>query len=106
MLGEVALNTIFLPSAERGVRKNNVHSVRGPIADVRPRQCVIVPHETRILDAVKEHVCDTQHVRQLLLLYGPKTPLHELLLLNLPHVSFSHVAESTGEKSSCATGGV
>src|SRR5689334_9806976 len=102
MLREVALNTVFFTTAEGRVRENDIHSVRGSIADVGSRKRVVVPHKTRILDSVKKHVCHTQHVWKLFLLNGSKPSLHQLLLLHFLNVSLSHVAKRRGEKSSCA----
>ena len=78
----------------------------GPVADVGPRQRVVVAHEARILNAVQQHVGDAEHVRELLLLDGPQRLLHQLLVLNLLHVTLAHVADGAGEKAAGAAGRV
>ena len=64
------------------------------VADVGPRQRVVVAHEARVLDAVQQHVGDAEHVRKLLLLDRAQRGLHLLLVLGPLHVALAHVAEA------------
>ena len=60
-----------LPPNGGFVRTTSTRSCCG-VADVRPRERVVVPDEARILDAVQQHVRRAQHVRERLLLDGAK----------------------------------
>ena len=106
VLGEVALDAVFLAPAEGRIGEDDVHAVGLRVADVRPRQRVVVAHEAGILNAVQEHIGDTEHVRQLLLLDGAQRFLHVLLILYFFHVALAHVAKSAGEESARTAGGV
>src|ERR1700731_2893262 len=66
MLGKVALDAIFLAPAEGRIGEDYIHAIRLRIADVRPRQRVVVADEAGILDTVQKHVSYTEHVRKLL----------------------------------------
>ena len=70
VLGEVSLDAVFLSPAEGRVREHDVHAVAGSVADVGPGQGVVVADEAGVLDAVEQHVRDTEHVRELFLLDG------------------------------------
>ena len=70
VVGKVVLDAVFLAPAERRIGEHDVDAVALRVADVGPRQRVVVAHEARVLDAVQQHVGDAQHVRQLLLLDG------------------------------------
>ena len=62
--------------------------------------------ETRVFDAMQEHVGDAEHVRELLFLHGAEGLHHFLLVLGLFDVAVAHVAEGAGEKAAGAAGGV
>ena len=92
VLGEVAFDPVFLASAEGRIGENDIDTVSCCIADIRPRQRVVVTDETRVLDAMQEHIGNTEHVRELLFLDGAQRLLHALLILYLFHVTVPHVA--------------
>src|SRR6202043_269610 len=102
VLWEVALNAIFLAPAEGWIGKNDIHAVARGIADVRPREGVVMTDETRILNTVEQHVGYTEHVGQLLFLDRPQPFLHTLLVLYFFHVPVAHVAKRAGEESARA----
>ena len=62
-----------MPSSSRppkgGLVSDDVDALVLALADVGPRQRVVVAHEARVLDAVQQHVGDAEHVRKLLLLH-------------------------------------
>src|SRR5437899_698208 len=60
---EVVLDTWLLLPAERRIREDDVHPVRGPIISVRPGESVVVSNETGGLDPVQKHIRYAQHVR-------------------------------------------
>ena len=93
VLGEVALDAVFLAPAEGRIGENDVHAIDWRVADVGPRQRVVVAHEAGILNAVQQHVGDAEHVRQLLLLDRAQRFLHALLVLDLS----SRSARACGE---------
>ena len=62
------------------------------VADIGPRQGVVVAHEAGVFDAVQQHVGDAEHVRQLLLLHRAQAGLQ--WLVRLP--PFSHSARACG----------
>ena len=68
VLGEVAFDAVFLAPAEGRIGEHDVHAVGLRVADIGPRQRVVVAHEAGVLDAVQQHVGDAEHVRKLLLL--------------------------------------
>ena len=90
--GEVALDAVFLAPAEGRVGEDDVHPVGLAVADVGPRQGVVVAHEAGVFDAVQQHVGDAEHVRQLLLLHGAQAGLHGLLVFR----PSSHSARACG----------
>ena len=55
---------------------------------------------------MQEHVGDTQHVGQLLLLGGPQARLHRLFIGDALHMALAHVADRAGEEAAGAHGGV
>ena len=54
--GEVPLDVVLLPAAERRIGEDHVHAVGLGVADVGPGQGVVVPGERRIFDAVQEEL--------------------------------------------------
>src|SRR5437667_7137223 len=106
MFGEVALDAIFLAPAERRIGENDVHAITRGIADIGPRQGVVVAHEAGILNAVQQHIGYTKHVRQLFFFDGSQGFLHALFILYLFDVAFTHVAKGTSEESAGAAGWV
>src|SRR6266536_5532747 len=60
MLGEVALNAVLFPTAEGRIGKDDVNAVAGCVADIGPGQCIVVAHETRILNPMQQHVGDAE----------------------------------------------
>ena len=76
MLWKVALDSVFFFASKRRVRENDINAVRRSVTDVGASQCVVMANEARILDAVEEHVRHAEHMRKLLLLYGPEPYLH------------------------------
>src|SRR5690348_6509178 len=103
---EVALDTVLFPPAEGWIGKDDVDAVGLGVADVRPGEGIVVPHETRVLDAVEQHVCHTKHVRELLLLDCSQRRLHTRLIFGPLHVAITHVVNGAGEKAASAAGGV
>jgi len=79
---EIVLDAVFFASAERGIGEDDIHTLLLAPGNQRSRQCVVVAYETRILDAVQQHVGNAEHVGELLLLYGAQRRLH--LLARLP----------------------
>ena len=59
--------------AEGRIGEDDVHAVGLAVADVGPRQRVVVAHEAGVFDAVQQHVGDAEHVRKLLLLDGAQS---------------------------------
>ena len=70
-------------AAEGGIGEDDVHPVGLRVADIGPGQRVVVADEGRVVDAVKQHVGDAEHVRELLLLGGAQDLLHLLLVLGV-----------------------
>ena len=98
-----------MPSSSRPPRRigeHDVHPVALRVADVGPRQRVIVAHEARVLDAVQQHVGDAQHVRKLLLFDRPQACLHLCLVLGPLHIALAHVIDCAGKKAAGAAGGI
>ena len=106
MLREVRLDAVLLASAEGRIGEHDVHAVRLRVADVGPRQRVVVAHEARVLDAVQQHVGDAEHVGKLLLLDRAQGGLHLLLVFRPLHIALAHVIDSAGEKAAGAAGGI
>src|SRR5690348_7868977 len=106
MLRKVALDPVFFSSSEGRIRQNNIDAVGGGVADVGAGKRIVMANETRILDAMQEHVGYAEHVRKLLLFAGAERLLHDLLVLGSLHIAVTHVPERTGEKAACTAGGI
>ena len=106
MLREVALDAIFLAPAEGRIGEHDVHAVALRIADIWPRQRVVVAHKARVLDAVQQHVRDAEHVRKLFLLNRPQGRLHLRFIFRPLHIAVAHVAQRARQKAARAAGGV
>ena len=104
VLREVRLDAVLLPPAEGRIGQDDVHAVGLRVADVGPRQRVVVAHEARVLDAVQQHVGDAEHVRKLLLLHRAQGGLHLLLVFGPLHIALAHVVDGAGEKAAGAAG--
>ena len=57
------LDAVFLTPAEGRIGKDDVYTIRLRVADIGPRQSVVMAHETGILNAMQKHVGDAKHVR-------------------------------------------
>jgi hypothetical protein len=97
---DVLLDPVFLASAKRRIRTNDIDPFVLVPGNQRPGQRVVVAHEARILDAMQQHVGDAEHVRKLLLLHRAKDALHFLTLRGRSDVGFLHVEDRAGEKAS------
>ena len=106
MLGEVALDAVFLFSAEGGIGEDDVDPVGLAVADVGLGQGVVVVHEGRVVDAVEQHVGDAEHVGELFLFGSAEPLLHFLLVFGLFHVAFAHMGDGAGEEAPGTAGGV
>ena len=107
VLREIALDAVFLSPPKGGLVSTISTRSACRVADVGPRQRVVVADEARILDAVQQHVGDAEHVRKLLLLdCAQGLPASSALVFDVLHVTLAHVANGTGEKSAGAAGGV
>src|SRR5258706_12698589 len=106
MLWEIALDAVFLAPAEWRVRENDVYPVRLRVADIRPREGVVMAHEAGIFNAVQQHICDTKHVRELLFLDGSQCLLHPPLVVHFFHVTLAHVPNRAREESARTAAGV
>ena len=104
VLREVALDTVFFLAAKGRIGEHNVHPLLAFPAGIGPRQSVVMTHETRILNAVQQHVCDTEHVGKVLLLYGAQRHLHGLFILGPLDIALAHVPQGTGQEAARATG--
>ena len=104
--GKFDLDAVLLAPAEGRIGQHDVHAVGLRVADVGPRQRVVVAHEARVLDAVQQHVGDAEHVRKLLLLDRAQGGLHLRLVLGPLHVALAHVIDGAGEKAAGAAGGI
>ena len=103
---KVGFDAVFFLSAKRRIGEDDVHPVGLAVADIRPRQGVVVAHEAGVFNAVQQHVGDAEHVRELLLLHGAQAGLHGLFVFDLFHIAVAHVADGAGEKAAGAAGRV
>ena len=93
VLREINLDSILFLAAKRWIRQDHIHAVLRAITHVGSGERIRVTHKARVLDAVKEHVGHTEHVRQWLLLDSAKSFLHPLFVSYRFHVFRAHVPD-------------
>ena len=106
VLGKVALNAVLFAAAEGRIGEHNIHPVALGIADIGPGKGVIMAHKRGIVNAVEQHIGNTEHVRELFLLCCAQGLLHLLLIFGLLHIALAHVPDGAGEKAAGAAGRV
>ena len=102
MLREVDFNAVLLAPTKRRIGEHDVHAVALGIADVWPRQRVVVAYKARVLDAVQQHIRDAKHVRKLFFLNRPQGRLHLRFVFRPLHIAVTHVAQCAGQKAASA----
>jgi len=104
--GEVGFNAILLHSSKWRICDDHIHAVGRTVIAKRSCKGIIMPYLGRHLDAMEQHIGNTQKVRKRFLLHARNGALECFFILHAFYIIIADIVDSAGDETSCAACGV